>query len=194
MRLMASAADRLVAWMQDELVREAGVGADDATNAVAACMERLRERIAQPNVANPNLVDHLRSAAADAVTAARATRRCPGGKRWWSDAGEDVRALLLAGRFTEALEAQAEALAGPSDIDVDFNWPDDKLFGLPLPEVSAEGDRVTLGDGEGNRMDATVVRRDGKLGIEADPHSSRNPTGDLWKEASYEAEQLVRTP
>lgn len=99
---------------------------------------------------------------------------------------------MLTGRFVEGYVRQAEALAGPSDVDVDFNWPAEKLFRVAdVPAGCAVGDTVIAGDGEGNRERLVVTERDGVLGLVGDPSTFTNPTDDLWSEAWDEAEVLL---
>jgi hypothetical protein len=102
---------------------------------------------------------------------------------------------LLDGRFAYAVVTQAELLAGPVDVDVDFNWPEEKLFRVAdVPEGCRDGDRVILGDGEGGRMDATLVARDGQLGFLSVAGTYRNSTADLWVAAFDEATSVAEAP
>lgn len=133
---------RLRLWVVEALISHAGFTRSDAELAFDRCIANCAEY--------DRFLEHLRSQSVDAVTAARATDLCPGGSAWWRDVGEPPREQMLARRFVEGYVRQAEALAGPSDVDVDFNWPDGKLFRVvEVPAGRSLGDEVIAGDGEG---------------------------------------------
>jgi len=95
----------------------------------------------------------------------------------------------------EGYVRQAGVPAGPSDVDVDFNWPDENLFRVvDVPAGCPPGDTVIAGDGEGNGERLVVVERDGALGLVADPSTFTNPTDELWRDAWDEAEALLSDP
>lgn len=185
---MQDSESRLIAWVRQELV-SCGVATEtEADEAVDRCRAALHQRDA---TSAATFLARLKSACVTAVTAARATERCEGGSEWWHSSGAGAWQHLADGRFAEAMVAQAEFLAGPVDVDVDFNWPDEKLFrAADIPDGCSEGDRVILGDGEGGREDATLVVRDGQLGIVPVAGTYRNPTDDFWATAFDEAKSV----
>ena len=140
---------RLIAWVRQELVLRGVATPTEADEALDRCREVLHLR---DETSAATFLARFESACVNAVTAARATERCQGGSEWWHSSGASAWRHLADGRFVEAMAAQAEFLAGPTDVEVDFNWPDEKLFPMAeIPNGCCEGDRVILGDGEGGR-------------------------------------------
>jgi len=137
----------------------------------------------------------MASHAADAVACARATSRWPLGATWWRQEGQLALRYLFAGKPNEAIARVAEALAGPFDVDVDFNWPARKLFGNGVvPEELAIGTVLIAGDGEGSRAQLEVVEREGQRGFEKRPGSDSHPTAELQKVTHREARALADLP
>ena len=179
----------MIAWVRHELV-SCGVATEtDAGEAIDRCRAVLHQR---DETSAATFLVRFEWACADAVTAARATDRCEGGSAWWRSTGASAWRHLINGRFDEAVVAQAESLAGPVDVDVDFNWPDEMIFRVAdIPNGCREGDRIILGNGEGRREDATLVVRDGQRGIVPIAGTYRNSTGDLWETAVAEAKSVA---
>ena len=182
---------RLIAWVRQELVSHGVATETEADEALDRCRAVLHQR---DETSAATFLARFESACVNAVTAARATERCQGGSEWWHSSGASAWRHLADGRFVEAMAAQAEFLAGPTDVEVDFNWPDEKLFPMAeIPNGCCEGDRVILGDGEGGRADATLVVQDGQRGIVPVAGTYRDPTVDLWA-AAFDEAKAVRGP
>jgi hypothetical protein len=129
--------------------------------------------------------------AESAVTCARATALCPGETAWWQDAGAHCLKLLERGEPTEAEARQAELLAGPSDLDMDFSWPEYKLFRSGSRLDLVLGHELIGGDGEGGRVKLRIVERDGEIGIERVPGSAWHPTSEIWRQAYDDVHRLL---
>jgi hypothetical protein len=101
--------------------------------------------------------------------------------------------LLEQGKASEAEALQAESLAGPSDFDMDFNWPDSKLFRAGSDRDLVVGRELIGGDGEGDRVKLRIVERDGELGLEMIPGSAWNPTSEFGRQAHDDVQHLLLT-
>jgi hypothetical protein len=194
--LKEPARERIRRFVQEALILSGGFEQDVATGITNAVIDqaqeedlRLQERDRKGGFGPgaSRIIGHAESAA----TCARATLLCPGGPDWWQAAGRRCLELLKQGKAVEAEVLQAEMLAGPSDLDMDFNWPASKLFGSASRLGVAPGRELIGGDGEGNRVRLRVVERDGVIGVEKIPGTGWNPTGDIWKQAYDDVHRLL---
>ncbi len=181
--------ERIEAWIRDEFAAAAAFDAETAAEVARSIVRKAHARDLEAAWARQS---RLVSEATDAVTCARATAICPGGSSWWHTDGERCRLLLLQGDAGEAAAKQAEMVAGPFDLDMDFNWPEDKLFEIGvrnLPTGLQPGQTIIGGDGEGGRLTLEVVERDGRVGLRVVPgthsHSTQDFGGDAWDDLHH---------
>jgi hypothetical protein len=143
--------ERLRKFVHDEFISRAGFARDVATGITNAVVDRAHETdlVLHDKDGARRFGSRVIGAAESAVTCARATALCQGEAAWWQGAGGYCLTLLEQGKAGEAEAQQAELLAGPSDFDMHFNWPDYKLFRAGSNLDLVVGRELIGGDGEG---------------------------------------------
>jgi hypothetical protein len=126
-----------------------------------------------------------------AATCARATALHPEGAGWWRGDGARAFEYLAAGNADEAFVSVAENLAGPFDVQVDFNRPPSRMA-MQVPDLPV-GARRVAGDGEGDRAEIEIVERDGDRYAVVMPGTFRNPTDDIWTACWEEARAITQS-
>jgi hypothetical protein len=127
----------------------------------------------------------------NAITSARATAFQSGGARWWRGNGARAFEYLAAGDADHAFVSIAEDLAGPFDVQVDFNDPPSTMI-RAVPDLPV-GARTVAGDGEGDRAEIEIIERDGHRYAVIVPGTFRNPTDDIWRACWEEAREITQS-
>jgi hypothetical protein len=189
---MARLRERFTAWIANELSTEAGLATELAARVSERILSGTKPTTAAVCDQEAGIPNWYVSAAASAVTCARATALCPGQKDWWRGPGRSVLELLLGGDATAAEIRQAEMLAGHYDFDFDTNWPEHKRFRvLDVPEHLPLGSLLIGSNEEGLRAEFEIVEREGVRGLQRTSTPARQPTADIWRQARKEAEVLA---
>jgi hypothetical protein len=126
-----------------------------------------------------------------AATCARATDLHPEGAGWWRREGAPAFDYLAAGNADKAFVSLAEDLAGPFDVQVDFNDPPSTMI-RAVPDLPV-GARTVAGDGEGDRAEIEIIERDGHRYAVIVPGTFRNPTDDIWRACWGEAKEITQS-
>lgn len=188
--------------LRDVLLRDLtvhlGLDAADAGRIADAVLDRgeafVRNQPA-PNVPDMVSVDtrvliHWGNVFTSAATCARATALHPEGAGWWRGNGARAFEYLAAGNAIEAFVSLAEDLAGPFDVQVDFNGPPSRMA-TQVPDLPV-GARGVAGDGEGDRAEIEIVERDGDRYAVIVPGTVRNPTDDIWAASLEEVNEITQ--
>ena len=159
-------------WLRRILSEEAGFSSDEARLASTAnCWSRD--------------VFSLGSAMT-AATTAKATRRLPGGRDWWTGQGRRWKQAVIEGKAGEAEAHIAELLAEPAPDEWDPNWPESKRSRVLIMDGAKIGDEFVVGNGEGIRGRFRVEEREGSL--RAVLLNSWFSLNDEWNESKNQAE------
>ncbi|SRR6266851_5151414 len=185
--------DRIRSFVRDEFIAKAGLADRAAADITNAVINQAHETDVALHGKDRSwrFASRVIGAAESAITCARATALCPGAAAWWQGEGSYCLTLLGQGKASEAEALQAESLAGPSDLDMDFNWPDYKLFRAGSNFDLVVGRELIGGDGEGARVKLRIVERNGELGLERIPGTGWNPTSEIWRQAYDDIHRLL---
>jgi hypothetical protein len=125
---------------------------------------------------------------AAAIALARATADLPEGVSWWLP---ERKAHLLEGKPSTTYRILGEQLSEPPDVVID-SWPDpDDVSSVRIQPGMSPGDVFVVGDTEGRRARATVVERDGTIGVLVERPTSDHPLEQLHTAALIEAAMLL---